>query len=432
MRYTLLPIIFLFTLHISAQDNNTINWINDNLIKIENANPDSKLEIFDKSIPEKFANAKIFGFGEATHHGREFFNIKAKFFKYLVRTQNVKTFIMEEAYPAESGINEWISGGEGDVKTIMNNFSIRVWYTREVLDLLKWMRNYNLSHTKEEPIRFYGMDIQNGKNINQEIRDFIDKNKINIDENLLTIMDSCSNKTINNYKSEDWWQLQLPKLNKLKQQLLNSKIASNEYESVIRAINYLISYTEYSSYDKDEYPISTQFRDQKMFENVKWIVENESNNHKAFIWAHNEHINNLGKYAYDSGLINLGAHLKFFYKSDYYSVYFDFGKGDLAGLVTRRNKPNYWDLYHVDKPFRNTYAQTLMKANENIYFVDMENALRGSAKQFFEDEKKQLLTPSNGYDPKHKSIIKKKYSKMFDGLIFVKNISLPNYDLDHR
>jgi hypothetical protein len=28
---------------------------------------------------------------------------------------------MEESYQAESGINEWISGGKGDIKTIAKN-----------------------------------------------------------------------------------------------------------------------------------------------------------------------------------------------------------------------------------------------------------------------------------------------------------------------
>src|SRR5690606_7314109 len=115
------------TLPINAQDNEIINWINNNAIKIEDADPDTELLEFSENIPTKFANAKIFGFGEATHHGKEFFNIKAKFFKYLVKNHGVRAFIMEEAYPAESGINEWISGGKGDIHTIATNFSIQPW-----------------------------------------------------------------------------------------------------------------------------------------------------------------------------------------------------------------------------------------------------------------------------------------------------------------
>ena len=106
IRIFLVLIVCLFNFCTYGQNDNVVNWINENAIKVEDADPDTELLIFNDNIPEKFANAKIFGFGEATHHGKEFFDIKAKFFKYLVETQNVKVFIMEDSYPSESGINE--------------------------------------------------------------------------------------------------------------------------------------------------------------------------------------------------------------------------------------------------------------------------------------------------------------------------------------
>jgi erythromycin esterase len=55
---------------------------------------------------------------------------------------------MEESYQAESGINEWISGGKGDIKTIAKNFNIGFWYTKNQ-NLLEWMREYNIGKTTE-------------------------------------------------------------------------------------------------------------------------------------------------------------------------------------------------------------------------------------------------------------------------------------------
>jgi erythromycin esterase len=51
------------------------------------------------------------GLEKHIHNTKNFFP-KAKFFKHLVKNQGVKNFIMEESYQAESGINEWISGGK--------------------------------------------------------------------------------------------------------------------------------------------------------------------------------------------------------------------------------------------------------------------------------------------------------------------------------
>lgn len=427
MKKLLVTFTLILPFLLYSQDKETVDWITKNSIEIEDADPNSELVMFQQNTPAKFAGAKIYGFGEASHNTKEFFDLKAKFFKYLVKSQGVKTFIMEESYQAESGINEWISGGEGSIKTIAENFQIGYWRVKEVVDLLQWMRDYNLNRPEEEQIRFYGMDIQVGDKINYEIRNFINKNEISIDESLMAVVDSCSSRKIDFHKKDEWWQAQLPKLNKLKQQVLNSKAEIKEYTQIIRSLDYLISYTEYASLIKDEYPKSTELRDLKMFENVKYIVANESRNGKAFIWAHNEHINKSEMYYTGSNIMNLGRHLKDHYGEDYYSVGFDFGIGKIDGFVIDENKGNHWVVHSIEKPFKKTYAKTLMQVNKDIYFFE----LAGSP-SFFGEKSKHLLIAAGGYQPKplHKIMIPKVYTETYDGLIFVKKISVPNYKLD--
>lgn len=426
----LFGVLHFLSLLTYAQNDKTVQWINQNAITIEDANPDTKLSNFHTNMPKKFAKAKIFGFGEATHYSKEFFDIKAKFFKYLVTHHGVKVFIMEDSYPAEAGINEWISGGKGDITTIANNFSINPWYCKEIVNLLAWMRNYNLSKSKDEQIRFYGMDIQNVKRIDTKIREVVSKYTIPVSEELLTLVDTCVAKKVDYYKSTDWADVQTPKLKKLERILVDfQKERKNdqhaEINAAIRALQYLIKYTFYVQHHY------SQDRDLKMYENVKWILEHKSQNGKAFIWAHNEHINSSGFNDYSKrSIYNLGRHLKEQYKDDYYSVGFDFGKGVLPGYKYDKKTGTTWEVYPLDKPFSKTYAETLFKSDKDIYFIDMDNALHGTAKKFFSKKKKQLLTGGPGYNPKRKQLYKKKYSEMYDGLIFVKSVSVPNYKLN--
>tara|TARA_R110001606_G_C15322191_1_gene644768 strand:- start:145 stop:1440 length:1296 start_codon:yes stop_codon:yes gene_type:complete len=428
MKRIILIFTFISAFFVNSQNKQTVNWINTNLIEIEDANPNSELAVFNENTPDRFTNAKIYGFGEASHNTKEFFDIKAKFFKHLVKTQGLKIFIMEESYQAEAGINEWISGGKGDVNTIAKNFNMPWWYSKEIVNLLQWMRNYNLGKQKENQIRFYGMDIQIGKNLGNEIRRFVNNHKMSIDKDLLEIADSCSNKMINYTKSDKWWQLQIPKLNELKKEIEVSQIEDKEYKQLIRSLDYLIAYTQYASKTKSKYPESNEFRDLKMFENVKWIVENESKNGKAFIWAHNEHINKKEMFSNGSGIKNLGFHLKDYYKDEYYSVGFDFGIGKIKGLVLDRKKGNYWKTYHIKQPFRKTLAKTLKAANKDIYFIDLQEAIESDSSNFFIKKNKHLLIAGGGYKPKplYKIMITKIFSETYDGLIFVKNISISN------
>ena len=433
MKKNYLIFVILFSLfNINGQNNKTIKWINENSIEIEDVSPDSELTVFKDNTPNKFANAKVFGFGEASHNTKEFFDIKAKFFKHLVKNQGVKTFIMEDSYQAESGINEWISGGEGDIKTIAKNFNIGFWKNKEIVNLLFWMRNYNRNKTKENQIRFYGMDIQLGTKINTEIREFVTKNSIQIDEKLLKIADSCANKKIDYRKYDDWWEKQIPKLKKLKNQISNSATKQKGKKSILRSLNYLIMFTEYASKVTNKYPESTEFRDLKMFENVKTIIGNFAKNEKVFIWAHNEHINKKEMYYYGSNIENVGSHLKIFYKQDYYCVGFDFGTGNIDGYVIDKNKGSHIKKYYIEKPFNKTYAKTLMAVNKDIYFIDLQNAIEKEPTGFFSKKRKQLLIAAGGYQPKplNRVLMNKIYAETYDGLIFVKKISKPDYNLN--
>ena len=427
MKKLFLIFLFIFPLLLFSQNKEIVDWININSIEIEDANPNSELIIFDQNTPKKFSNAKIFGFGEASHNTKEFFDLKAKFFKYLVKNQGVRTFIMEESYQAEFGINEWIKGGKGDVKTIAKNFNTGFWYTKEIVNLLQWMRDFNFNKPTENQIRFFGMDIQIGKNINKEIRQFITQNKITVKKELLIAADSCANKAINFSSKESWWLIQIPKLKELKQEVLNSKTESKEYKHILRSLDYLISYTEYASMVNDSYPKSTEFRDLKMFENVKHIVEKESNNGKAFIWAHNEHVNKKEMYYTGSNIINLGRHLKDYFNEDYYSVGFDFGMGEIKGFVVDKKKGNHWKTYNIEKPFKKTYANTLIQANKDLYFIEFNESSK-----FFNKESKHLMIGGGGYQPKplYKIMMSKKYAETYDDLIFVKTISIPEYNLN--
>jgi erythromycin esterase len=429
MRIFILYITYFTLFQAYSQDDSVVSWINENAIKIEDANPNTDLTVFNNKIPKKFADAKVFGFGETTHQGKEFFDLKAKFFKYLVENHDVKVFILEDSYTAEAGINEWISGGNGNVETIAKNFSIGFWHCKEVVNLLEWMRNYNINKNYNKQIRFYGMDIQVVKKINEEIRNLVKKYSIAVSEELLLVVDSCVAKEVIYSKKTDWADTQIPKLNKIESIILDfrkgiKKENIEEFNSAIRALNYLSKYTYYVQNHH------SQDRDLKMFENVKWIVENKSKNGKAFIWAHNEHINNKKAGNYNGrNIYNLGKHLKDYYKNDYYSVGFDFGTGTQAGYFSSNNDKPSWKKVEITEPFAKTYAETFIQAKDEIYFIDIYKALDSNSSNFFKRKTKQIVAGGGGFNLKDNHLYQKKFSVMYDGLIFVKNITLPTYNL---
>ncbi|MDP2159823.1 MAG: erythromycin esterase family protein [Flavobacterium sp.] len=411
--------IFLFYCISNAQETAVLEWINSNAIPIEDVNPNSPLLIFDQKAPQLFKDAQLFGFGEASHHSKEFFDLKTKFFKYLVEHKGVTVFMMEESYQAEKGINEWISGGKGNRLSVVENFTIAPWYCNEVVDLLEWMRNYNQGKPKEAQIRFYGIDSQDGKGLAAEIRAFINKHEIDVTASLLEAADACEARLYHVKNNKTWALEQLQKLDALEQQIVEHQKkslsdASETYAPVLRTLQYLKNYTLYLQNPK------TDVRDEQMFKNALWLMNTVEKDSKVFIWAHNEHINKKG---HSNHIINLGYLLKKEYGSKYYCVGFDFGTGKLLGVTIKKGKVTGWNYHPLTEPYKNTYAETLNKANNAIYFIDMELALATEPTGFFSKENRNLGLGGPGFNPKKPILMKRSYAVTYDGLLFVKTIS---------
>ncbi|PZR19476.1 MAG: erythromycin esterase [Flavobacterium psychrophilum] len=420
MRKLNLILGLFFLMKISAQDNKVISWVNSNAIVIEDANADNLLLALSKNEPESFHNARVFGFGEGTHNGKEFFTIKAKFFKYLVEHQGVRIFIMEENYQAEKGINEWISGGIGDKTSIVKNFRHYIWYTQEIANLLEWMRNYNIGKTAKEQIRFYGMDVQTGELVNKQVRDYIHKHAITVDDALLTAIDSCSVAAIGGVPYKKWSQKMLPKIRQLKYILSTEQprlVAANasEYTDMMRALGFLEDYTLYISWP------ASGARDEAMYNNVLEILGLEGSDSKAFIWAHNEHIN---KKDLGSQVPNLGSRLKEQFKEFYYSMGFDFGGEKMKGYIFSKNQVVGSEYRILDTPYKKTYAETLNLADSPIYYIDIREAIKNPVmNKYFNTKLRQLFVGAPGFDPEKTTFFSRKYIDTYDGIIFIKSIS---------
>lgn len=104
-------------------------------------------------------NARVAGFGEATHGSREFFRMKHRAFEYLVETRGYTHFLIEATMPEARAIDRYVTTGAGDPARLLANLYFWTWNTQEVLDLIRWMRDYNV-RAGTPRLRFFGIDMQ--------------------------------------------------------------------------------------------------------------------------------------------------------------------------------------------------------------------------------------------------------------------------------
>ena len=104
-------------------------------------------------------SARIVGAGEATHGTREFFRMKHRLFRYLAETQGFTHFAIEATLPESRMIDHYVATGEGEPARLLAGQYFWTWNTQEVLDLIRWMREYN-ARAGAPRLRFVGFDMQ--------------------------------------------------------------------------------------------------------------------------------------------------------------------------------------------------------------------------------------------------------------------------------
>ena len=100
------------------------------------------------------AGKRIVAMGEATHGTSEFFRMKHRLTEFLVVEMGFRHFGMELSSADGRLLDDYIQGKHADPLQVL----YWPWRTREVLDMLAWMRAYNAGGGPQERLTFHGID----------------------------------------------------------------------------------------------------------------------------------------------------------------------------------------------------------------------------------------------------------------------------------
>ena len=95
--------------------------------------------------------------GEPTHGSHEQFAMKLRIVQFLVEHAGFRTVAFENDFATGLAIDRYVTTGVGDPVALVSEMSSPFWATEEIVDLVRWLRSYNQTHT--EPVRFFGADL---------------------------------------------------------------------------------------------------------------------------------------------------------------------------------------------------------------------------------------------------------------------------------
>lgn len=266
----------------------------------------------DLTVPE---SAKVIALGEATHGNKEFQELRLEVLKHLVQTTKVRSFALEADWGEGMTINNYIHGGKGNATDIVKDLAFSIYRTKEMADLIEWMREYNETAPKSEKLNFYGFDMQNPDKDLKFITEFCKRSKILTDVDL-----EKSLLPITSENSDNILEI-LGKISDAMTEEYNIIGEQRKIAPYLQAVNVFGQSVEYYKTISKSPIESSTVRDKYMAENVQWIQEYEESlgRSQIFISGHDGHI------AFSTPTyVNMGHNLHEHYNSAYFAVGTDF------------------------------------------------------------------------------------------------------------
>ena len=387
-----------------SQNTEIVKAIDENVFEIKDVDPSIELEK-SATLDTIFKNVRIFGFGEATHGTKEFFNLKIKFFKYLVKNQDVKNFAIEASYGNCIAINNFIHGEDGDSRVLLSNIEFWTWNCKEVLDLIEWMKAYNIDKNTNDQLSFIGFDSMDCTIAAKIMYNYINDSSIQNKEEYLKIIGMYIK--AQNIKSVDKKGLKshLAVMTDLRTIINNNAVDSSDF--YVRTQEAIIQYIEFSLNHNQT------TRDTQMAENVNKVLTSAGTESKVFLWAHNLHVN---KDRTEPNIPSMGHHLKEKYGNQYYSVAFDFATGKFNAFDISKNRLT---TIVIDNVMKNTSSEIFDKSAFDTYLLDFKTAIKASVLDDYLNSKVIHQGIGSTYNPK--MVVEEKLINSFDAIIFVKN-----------
>ena len=236
---------------------------------------------------------RIVGMGEATHGNKEFVQLKLEVFRELVQKYGYLTFALEGDFGGCQAVNDYILNGKGSAVEAVTQIGFAIYKTREMADLVEWMRQYNQAAPADKRIHFYGFDMQRYDRNKDGLFAYlqkVDPGKVEVyrarlaDLNDATVFDQSKEKVQAGLSAGELILADL-------QQNKSAYLAAASAEEFEMALQYATSIRENAVLRGTDVNYSNT-RDQFMAQKVQWIAgyEQKMGREKLFIAGHNGHI----------------------------------------------------------------------------------------------------------------------------------------------
>ena len=354
-------------------------------------------------------NVNVVAIGEAAHGCKDFQELKLSVLKKMVKDYDFRAFALEADYGECATINRYIQGGDGDIESIVKTFSFPIYRTKQMEELISWMREYNSTASEGKKLRFYGFDMQNPETSYEFLKSYCTSKELTSADEFDKKLDCIEKGEI----SVESAKAVIDFVAGLKEKIGDIDVANADDRDAVFELNTVRQSMETFTKSNESY---YTLRDSDMAGNIEAVldIEKKIGSGKLVIAAHDGHIAKIG-----NGYTSMGAVLSNDLKDAYYSIGTDFWKVTDNIKVLEKKKRSIQSFISAD-PF----AAQARFAKDKQYLLDFSDIKEGSSLYSLINSPLRMGSLGEGYTWMMR-IVQSSYrpkampSGLYDAMIFV-------------
>ena len=402
---------------------------------------------FDDLLPLKpiLKDARIVGLGEGTHGTHEFFQLKHRLLEFLVKEMGFTLLVMEGGYASSLKINDYVLSGTGDLSQALATYGAWTWDTKEVREMIEWMRDFNKTVPEQKKVRFLGYDPDSDKYGGEVVTSYLKlvaPGRVGFAESAMrpVLFEQVRDLDLavvlpNNgrpRRSDREKAMIRQRLDRLSEYLASRRsefirrTSVAEFEKAMLCVRTIAQYNEIFSrpWVNPSDPITSGIavRDIHTSENVKRLLDSQGPGTRMVLWAHNGHI--------ATGPIlpsvpSLGSYLRRTFGQSYYAVGFGFDRGSFQARNLDQDDSQYGAVqnFEIASAPQDSIEWFLSRPGLRNYLVDLRSVPKEGAVMEWSNSAREMRHslgaaysvkwPSSAYT---RRIVPREY---YDGLAFV-------------
>lgn len=303
------------------------------------------IETVDLSgLMERIGDARIVLLGEASHGTSEFYEMRARITRELIQQKGFSFVAVEADWPDAAQIDHFVRGTRLDPteEKTFSRFPTWMWANREVLEFVKWLRDYNKRfNDADDAVGFYGLDLYSMySSIDAVVRylDDVDPATARVARRRYGCLTPWEKDPATyglmamTAKHRSCEQDAVAILNTLMDKRL--EYAQSDGRRFLDAVSNAALVKNAETYYRTLYAGSVSswnMRDQHMFDTLQRLLDFHGDRARAVVWAHNSHLGNAAATEMGArGEINVGSLTRSCFGNSAYLVGFGTHTGTVA------------------------------------------------------------------------------------------------------